>query len=182
MEFNVLLKSICHITVAGAPHVFPGFLTLEWTQLSFNPFPHNPALNNKAFKNIEGKGENAGNQHFLLFPKLFLPIPIQIFLSYKFSSESVNCYHTAIANTYPVINRLTKICTTTITYIQLRSGNEKAIYKKNLPTCTDKKKKEPHMQILRLSCGCVTFSDRKGRDITPFMVTVYLQFLYMLPF
>ena len=27
----------------------------------------------KTFKNIEGKGENAGNQHFLLFPQCFLP-------------------------------------------------------------------------------------------------------------
>ena len=26
----------------------------------------------KAFENIFGKGENAGNQHFLLFPKCFL--------------------------------------------------------------------------------------------------------------
>jgi hypothetical protein len=25
-------------------------------------------LGNKAFDNIAGKGENAGNQHFLLFP------------------------------------------------------------------------------------------------------------------
>ena len=29
----------------------------------------------KAFKNIVRKGENAGNQHFLLFPQSFLPIP-----------------------------------------------------------------------------------------------------------
>ena len=27
------------------------------------------------FKNIEGKGENAGNQHFLFFPQWVLPIP-----------------------------------------------------------------------------------------------------------
>ena len=30
------------------------------------------------FENISGKGENAGNQHFLLFPKCFLPFPKQI--------------------------------------------------------------------------------------------------------
>ena len=30
-------------------------------------------LKKKAFENIVGKGENAGNQHFLLFPQLFLP-------------------------------------------------------------------------------------------------------------
>ena len=27
----------------------------------------------KAFENIVGKGENAGNQHFLLFPQVFYP-------------------------------------------------------------------------------------------------------------
>ena len=31
-----------------------------------------------AFKCIVGKGENAGNQHFLLFPQCFLPVPKQI--------------------------------------------------------------------------------------------------------
>ena len=30
-------------------------------------------LRKEAFGNILGKGENAGNQHFLLFPKCFLP-------------------------------------------------------------------------------------------------------------
>ena len=30
------------------------------------------------FENIVGKGENAGNQHFLLFPQCFLPFPKQI--------------------------------------------------------------------------------------------------------
>ena len=38
------------------------------------------------FENIVGKGENAGNQHFLLFPQCFLPFPneISIFLSHFF--------------------------------------------------------------------------------------------------
>ena len=31
-------------------------------------------LKEKAFENILGKGENAGNQHFFLFPQCFLPI------------------------------------------------------------------------------------------------------------
>ena len=35
-------------------------------------------LRKEAFENILGKGENAGNQHFLLFPKCFLHIPEQI--------------------------------------------------------------------------------------------------------
>ena len=39
-----------------------------------------------SFKNIVGKGENAGNQHFLPFPKCFLPFPEHIsnFLSHLF--------------------------------------------------------------------------------------------------
>ena len=35
-------------------------------------------LRKEAFENILGKGENAGNQHFLLFPKCFLTITKQI--------------------------------------------------------------------------------------------------------
>ena len=34
-------------------------------------------LRKKPFENNVGKGENAGNQHFLLFPR-FLPFPKQI--------------------------------------------------------------------------------------------------------
>ena len=30
-------------------------------------------LRKKALENTEGKGENAGNQHFFLFPQCFLP-------------------------------------------------------------------------------------------------------------
>ena len=36
------------------------------------------ALKEKAFENIEGKGENAGNQHFLLFPPCFPPYEGQV--------------------------------------------------------------------------------------------------------
>ena len=32
----------------------------------------------EALKSIGGKGENAGNQHFLLLPRCFLPFPGQI--------------------------------------------------------------------------------------------------------
>ena len=35
------------------------------------PFINDPYK--KPFENIVGKGENAGNQHFLLFPPCFLP-------------------------------------------------------------------------------------------------------------
>ena len=43
-------------------------------------------LERKAFENIVGKGENAGNQHFLLFPQCFLllPTPNSIFESQLF--------------------------------------------------------------------------------------------------
>ena len=35
-------------------------------------------LKQRAFGHIVGKGENAGNQHFLLFPQFFLLFPNQI--------------------------------------------------------------------------------------------------------
>ena len=35
-------------------------------------------LKHRAFKNIVGKGENAGNRHFVLFPQYFLAFPDQI--------------------------------------------------------------------------------------------------------
>ena len=34
----------------------------------------------RPFENIVRKGVNAGNQHFLLFPKCFLPFPKQILI------------------------------------------------------------------------------------------------------
>ena len=36
------------------------------------------ALRKKSVKNIVGKRENAGNQHFLHFPQCFVPFPKQI--------------------------------------------------------------------------------------------------------
>ena len=49
---------------------------------SINSLLHNPdfstTLKYRAFENIVGKGENAGNQHFLLFPQCFLPFPKKI--------------------------------------------------------------------------------------------------------
>ena len=40
--------------------------------------PYNEQEKKKPFENIVRKGENAGNQHFLLFPPRFLPIPKRI--------------------------------------------------------------------------------------------------------
>ena len=39
---------------------------------------HNFEPGEKDFKNIERKEENAGHQHFLLFPQCFLPLQKQI--------------------------------------------------------------------------------------------------------
>ena len=39
-------------------------------------------LNDKAFENIVGKGENTGNQQFFLFPQFFLPYPKQVLIFY----------------------------------------------------------------------------------------------------
>ena len=48
-------------------------------------------LNEKAFENIVGKGENANNQHFLIFPQCFLPFPKQAFVFlFKFIMSSAN--------------------------------------------------------------------------------------------
>ena len=46
-------------------------------------------LTKKPFENIVGKGENAGNQHFLLFPQFFLLIRRRV---------SVFCLHLSSAH------------------------------------------------------------------------------------
>ena len=38
----------------------------------------NPLYIEDPLKNIVGKGQNAGDQNFLLFPQFFLPIRVQI--------------------------------------------------------------------------------------------------------
>ena len=50
-------------------------------------------LKKKAFENIVGKGENAGNQHFLLFPQCFLFFPTQILI---FESGLFCCLQNAL--------------------------------------------------------------------------------------
>ena len=47
----------------------------------------------KPFKNIVEKGENAGNQHFLLFPQCFLPVPKQISIFQSFILSSANAFN-----------------------------------------------------------------------------------------
>ena len=62
-----------------------------------NTLPHNPDFYDpkiKPFENLAGKGENAGNQHFLLFPQCFLPFPKQIsFFSAKFNLLPANAFN-----------------------------------------------------------------------------------------
>ena len=62
-------------------------LTLYHTILTFNDH-----VEKKAFKIIVGRGENADNQHFLLFPHVFYPSKKKknLFLSYIYS---VVCKH-----------------------------------------------------------------------------------------
>ena len=48
-------------------------------------------LKKKHFKNTVGKGENAGNQHFLLFLQCFLPFPktnLNFSVTFMMSSSS----------------------------------------------------------------------------------------------
>ena len=74
MNFYVRVGSIC----------FPQMLSISspefvvWCRVYLcvlNSVPHNTDLTTprkKTFENIVGKEENAGNQHFLLFPQCFL--------------------------------------------------------------------------------------------------------------
>ena len=41
----------------------------------------------EAFENIGRTGENTGNQHFLLFPHCFIPIPRRIFVLNPFPNK-----------------------------------------------------------------------------------------------
>ena len=49
-------------------------------------------MKKKPFENNVGKGENAGNQHFLLFPHCFLPIPkrMSVFNLHSLLSSALN--------------------------------------------------------------------------------------------
>ena len=67
----------CISKILSSDHTFQLDLTHFQNQMKYlNSLPHNPrTLGKRPFENIMGKGENAGNQHFLLFPHCFLPIP-----------------------------------------------------------------------------------------------------------
>ena len=63
----------CNITCEGDDLLknIRTILTLYHTIPTFND------SENKPFENMMGKGENAGNQHFLLFPQCFIPYQSQ---------------------------------------------------------------------------------------------------------
>ena len=46
-------------------------------------------LEEEAFENIVGKGENAGNKHFLLFPQCFLLYHFLLHLVYRLQMLSI---------------------------------------------------------------------------------------------
>ena len=61
-----------------------------------NSLPHNLdfSLRKKPFENIVGKGENAGNQHFLLFPQGFLALlKTEIIILATFNLLSANAFN-----------------------------------------------------------------------------------------
>ena len=69
--------------------LFSGSPTLYHTIPTF----HYP-WKKKAFENIVGKGENAGNQHFLLFPQCFLPCQRKILtILASLKSSSANAFN-----------------------------------------------------------------------------------------
>ena len=55
----------------------PTALTRYTNLTLYHTIPTIMTLKKKAFENIVEKGENAGNQHFLLLPQCFLLIPRQ---------------------------------------------------------------------------------------------------------
>ena len=58
----IQLEALVALFLLTPYHITPTFMTLR----------------KETFENILGKGENAGNQHFLHFPKCFQPYPTQI--------------------------------------------------------------------------------------------------------
>ena len=68
-----------HETNAFAPQSLPGHSqAFPSNHICFEETAFGEPLWKKPFKNIEGKGENAGYQHFLLFPQCFNTILKQI--------------------------------------------------------------------------------------------------------
>ena len=61
-----------------SPKLSYGYKTCKSSALTlYHTIPTFNDLGEKLFENIVGKGENAGNQHFLFFPQCFLLFPKQ---------------------------------------------------------------------------------------------------------
>ena len=56
-----------------------------------------PGLTKNTFENIVGKGENAGYQHFLLFPQCFQPHQTEIMISNTLMLSSANAFNFDLA-------------------------------------------------------------------------------------
>ena len=70
-QFGLFFFLAIHVDFSSSKHsVFKRFI--------INSSPHNTDFSRppirRTFKNIVGKGENAGNQHFLLFPQCFVTL------------------------------------------------------------------------------------------------------------
>ena len=64
-----------HPTLYGRD-LFSMLIGIKYPSFCFNALPYMlslTTLGKKFFENIVGKGENAGNQHFPVFPQCFLP-------------------------------------------------------------------------------------------------------------
>ena len=106
MDVKVMYLSICCITIGF------GFLSY-FASLMFNSLPYNTILDLSKFKafaddkikvtqkfkftfrrieNIVGKGENAGYQHFLLFPQCFQKLSFPEVLKVEIVSKRFNKY------------------------------------------------------------------------------------------
>ena len=62
----------CFFFLGGGVYLSPLMIALFCIYSFTTQFRLLMALKKKAFENIVGKGENADNQHFLLFPQCFL--------------------------------------------------------------------------------------------------------------
>ena len=63
---------IVHLRCLIFDEIFLQIYTIIQNLTLYNTIPILTPMERKAFENILEKGENAGNQHFLLFPQCFL--------------------------------------------------------------------------------------------------------------
>ena len=97
--WNPRMKSCNHTLNNNPLLMYLNFWRINFViRATFNSIPHNhnfkrPHLIMKPFENIVRKGENTGDQHFLLFPQCFLPFQKQISnFSVSFILSSANAF------------------------------------------------------------------------------------------